>query len=533
MREESKIARGALVLSVAGILSKVISIIYSPVLRSILGYEGLGVYGKVLDVYLFIYAITSVGAQPAVAKVVSELTAVGNNKGAIKALKISSKFYFFAGSITGLLMMALAYPISKVMSSSAVVYGIIALGPCILITSLLSVYRGYLQGKGKMTPIAVSQILEQFLNVLISLIFAYILMNFSLELGVAGAQVGTTIGALFALFYSIYFVIKSKYKEEALEDYHNPSSKKIFRKIIMYSIPIVLSAGLQNFGGLVDTANVSSRLISIGLSQSQADSLYGIYTIYKTLIGVPLTFVTAISVAILPSITAARALKDNKAVKKRTRNAFKLSLAVAIPSAFGLSILSDEIYIILYNSNYGSYMIEIGAFIIILMTLTQIQSSVLQSINKFYYVLATFSVGIIFKIALNYFMVAIPEINITGVLIGNFAWYLIPAIFNHRKICKTLRMKMPVVRLLFKPLFSSILMVLAIKIINIPFNFMYTFMEPSRLNSIPVVLVSVAVGIVIYLYSMILLGGIKREDIETISPKIMNIMPKFMRKKLK
>ena len=96
MRAESTAARGVLTLSIAGILIKVISLLYTPLLRSILDIDGYGVYGQVMEVFLFVYAITSVGAQPAVAKVVSELTAVGNFKGAVKALKISRRFYFWS-----------------------------------------------------------------------------------------------------------------------------------------------------------------------------------------------------------------------------------------------------------------------------------------------------------------------------------------------------------------------------------------------------------------------------------------------------
>lgn len=46
----------------------------------------------------------------------------------------------------------------------------------------------------------------------------------------------------------------------------------------MYSLPIVLSAGLQNLGGLVDMLNVRSRLIDIGFSKSAAYALYGYYS---------------------------------------------------------------------------------------------------------------------------------------------------------------------------------------------------------------------------------------------------------------
>ena len=536
MRAESTAARGVLTLSIAGILIKVISLLYTPLLRSILDIDGYGVYGQVMEVFLFVYAITSVGAQPAVAKVVSELTAVGNFKGAVKALKISRRFYFWSGTLAGLLMMVLAFPIAKIIDpeSVSIAYGIIALGPCVLITSLLSVYRGFMQGKNDMTTIAISQILEQFLNVIISLLFAFLLINISLPLGVAGAQVGTSVGALFACLYIIYRYLKNGYVIEALEDTeHRVNDKKIFSRIVMYSIPIVLSSGLQNLGGLVDMMNVASRLESSGLSIKEANSLYGEYATYKTLYGVPLVMIAAIGTTVLPAIARSRALHDRKEIRRNIRRAFKVALLIAIPSAVGLSLISQHIYMSLFNNTIGAGMMEVGSFLLVLMTITQIQSVILQGINKFYYILLSFFIGIIFKIVLNYIFVGMININIYGVLIGNCFWHLIPAVMNHRKICTTMKMKMPFIRLIFKPIIASTIMALVILLLQGPVDFMYRFIDASRLTAIPITIIMVSVGGFTYAYFMILIGGIRKDDIETVSPKLIRIMPRFMRMKLR
>ncbi len=74
----------------------------------------------------------------------------------------------------------------------------------------------------------------------------------------------------------------------------------------------------------------------------------------------------------------------------------------------------------------------IGSFIIILMTMTQIQSVILQGINKFYFVVGSFSIGIICKIIANTFCWN-SKINIYGAIIGSTIWLLIPSIMNHIK----------------------------------------------------------------------------------------------------
>lgn len=184
MKEGSSAAKGVLILSIAGILTKVISLLYVPFLRSILGSEGYGIYSQITEVFLFVYAITSVGAQPAVAKVVSEFIALEEYEKAERTLKISRNFYVLI-EYSGILMLLLAKPLTKLGNIPETAYGIMALAPCVVITAALSSYRGYMQGKMNMKAIGVSQILEQILNVFVSLLFAFILVQFSLEYGAA------------------------------------------------------------------------------------------------------------------------------------------------------------------------------------------------------------------------------------------------------------------------------------------------------------------------------------------------------------
>ena len=279
--------------------------------------------------------------------------------------------------------------------------------------------------------------------------------------------------------------------------------------------------------------NITNRLLAAGFTDDKAKILYGNYGLYKTLYGVPLILITAIGTTVLPTISRAMAIKDRKEIRRNIKYAFKVALAIAIPAAVGLSMLSEDVYRTLFGSTDGTKIMTIGSFIIILMTMTQIQSVILQGINKFYFVVRSFSIGIICKIIANYIFVGIPKINIYGAIIGSTIWLLIPSIMNHIKIKKTMKMKLPLVRYIVKPVLASIAMAIAILLIHQPVKFIYRFITPSRLTSIPVVIISIGVGIFVYAYLMILMRGISKEDIQKISPKIIRIMPRFMRRKLR
>lgn len=539
MREQSTAARGMLVLSIAGILSKVISVVYNPFLIEILGSEGFGIYSTSTDIFLFFYAITSMGAQPAVTKVVSELTALENHKGAVRALQLSRKIYMILGGALGIIMIFIAKPYANLSASPEAAYGIIALAPCVFLTCVLATYRGYMQGKNNMTAIAVSQILEQLFNVVISLFCAYILMNTlsdgNLSYGAAGGQIGTSVGALIAILFLIYVFYKRKYKENALletQSGRRVSDKKIIRKILVYSIPITISAGLQNFGGIIDSVNVKNRLITAGFIGRQ-NELYGWLGMYKTLYSVPLIVITAIGTTVLPAITRLIVLNDRKGVKKKTSHAFRLTFLIAIPSAVGLSILSKYVYLSLYNKTDGYQLMQFGSFVLVLAAMTQIQTVILQGLNKLYYVLATFGAGILVKVIVNYIFVGITDINIYGAIIGNFFWLIIPAIYNHKKICRTLKIRMPIIKITIKPVIASTAMGIVLFILKIPADYLYGFIGERRLTAFPITIVLVGIGTLVYAYLIILMGGVTRKDIQGVSPKLMRIMPKFMRAKLR
>ena len=536
MKERSSAAKGMFMLSLAGMMVKVMSVVYTPFLTAILGDEGYGIYSKTTEIYLFVYALSCMGAQPAVAKVVAEYTALDNPKGAVKTLKIASRFYALIGIILGSLMMILAVPLSNIAHSPASALGIRALAPCIIITSVLAVLRGFMQGENDMTSIGISQIAEQFLNVMISLLCAFILVHSGIQYGNAGAQIGTSVGALFACFYILYCYQNRRYGREAAESTSVDKrlrNKNILKKVIRYSIPITISAGLQNLGGIVDMLNVSGRLIVAGFTEAEANGLYGLLGKYKTLYGVPLVIITAISTTVLPSLAKSIVLKERKEAKQKISYALKMAFMIAIPSAVGLSVLHNEAYVALYGSDRGSDIMLYGSIVLVFMSVTQIQSTILQGINKLYYVLVTFSIGIVVKIIVNYILVGIPEINIYGVIIGNCLWHIIPAVLNHRKICSMMKMRMPIIRLTIKPIISSGAMVLVIYLLKQPLKILYRFIPLSRALAMPIVVLLVAMGGFAYLYTMIVLGGIRRRDIESISPKIMRFIPRFMRIKLK
>ena len=538
MKEQSAQSsnRGFLILSIAGLITKVISVFYIPLLQRIIGLDGYGIYQNCYEVFLFVYAVTNLGTQPAIAKVVAELTALGKPNDAVRTLKISRTLLALVGAILTIFLMLFAFPIGNLIGNPAASYGILMLAPSIFVTSILSSYRGYFQGRSSMTAIAISQVLEQVINILISLTCAFFLVKISVAYGSAGGTIGTSIGAFVACIYMVYIYGKKRFEEDSIEaqgDKKRVRTKHIIKKLIKYGLPITLSAGLQNFGSLVDMVNVNARLAFAGFNLQQSQVLYGVLGRYKTLLSVPLIIVTALGTTVLPAVAAAMALKDKKEIRRKTTFAFRITFIITIPAAIGLSALSKEVFELLYGTDQGFELMVMGSVVLILMAVVQIQTVILQSMNKLYFVLGTFSIGIVFKIIANYILVGMPEINILGVVVGNFLWFAIPLFLNQRKLKKVLRVKIPMLRNIIKPLIASIIMAGSIFVLKQLVSDLITITSGGIILKGITTLLIIVIGGFVYLYLMLVLGGIKKSDINSISPRIFNLLPRFIRIKLK
>ena len=534
--EEKSVGRSFLILSLAGVLVKILSAVYIPLLTLIIGSAGYGIYSSGYSAFVFILAVTSMGAQPAITKVVAELKALGYHKDAYNAMKIARNYLAIFGIVFMIIFIIFGDGIASAMNSPESSLSLKFLAPTILLAAMLAAYRGYMQGVDSMKEIAVSQVIEQLFNVVFSLIFAFLLKNISLEWGSAGGTIGTTIGALIAIVYVIYIFNKNDYHNEAVinnEEGKRIRKKRIVKKLIQYGLPITMVAAVQNSAGLLDAVIVKGRLLSAGFEQIKVHELFGTLNYFNTLIYVPLTIVTALCTAIFPRIIASYVQKNKKELRSQISYSYRLTYLITIPASIGLAVLSKEIFIFLLNDSFGYQMLKYGSIVLIFMSITSIQNTILQGVNKLYLVLTTASIGILIKLIMNFILVGIKDINIFGAVIGSVISFLVPAIINHKKIQKIFKIKIPILRQGIIPFISSIIMGIVVVLCKGPLLRLVNILEGGRIAIGLVAIVSVAIGGLVYVIAMIFLKGLTKKDLDLISPKLYELMPRVLRKKIK
>ncbi len=530
-------SKGFAILSAAGFMVKLLSLLYVPFLNQILGKQGYGVYSSAYSIFVYMYILTNAGIPVAISKMVSELMAVGNYKDAVKTFKIARFLLLILGMIMSILMLIFAgYFANKTESSSAKI-AIMSLAPTILISSVLSAYRGYFQGRGNMTPTAISQVLEQIANTIFSLIFAAYFIKYSIAAGAAGGTIGTSVGALVAVLYMIHFYERNKVfrvpKGYSKLDIKRLTTKKLIKKLLSYSVPMTVCLGIQQSGLIIDLWLVKSRMRDVGIDKIQVDVLWGVLSKYTTLISVPIAIISSLAITILPSISSLMALRDKKAVRSKVNYAFRLCFLVAVPSAVGLVVLAKPIIELLKYESDVSRLLIYGSVIIIFMAVVAIQTSILQGLGKLYLVTAYAVMGLIGKIITNYIFVAIPSVNILGAVMANGVSFAILLMLNHYAMNKTLKVKINLFSHAIKPLIASGIMAIVAKIMYVNFNFIFSFAREGYFANAIAILIAMIFSILTYFIVLVLIGGITKEDLEVFPRKITRYIPNSILKKIR
>lgn len=541
MEEGSKLtqqsaAKGFAVLTASMLLVKVLSLLYVPVLRGILGKTGLGVYYSAYSIFSFVYVLANAGIPVAISKMVAELDALGNYKDSLKTFKIARSMLAVFGLIISLVMFILAGPLSRTLESSSSTLAIQALCPTIFITAILCSYKGYFQGKSNMTPTAISQVVEQVFNIVFSLLFAYILISFGDSYGAAGGTVGTTLGALAAALYLIYAYNKNKRfnipKVSNNLEVKRLSNEQIFNRIVAYAIPITIGVALQNSGMLVDLKIVKSRLLVAGYGNSIVEELWGVLSQYNTLVSVPMAIIGSLSISILTIISRHNAIKDKKALKSSVNSTYRVTYMIAAPCAFGLAALSSQILTLIGYDIQAAPLFTYGPLVIILTGLSLVQTSILQGLGKVKMVTLYSLIGLLGKIVVNYIFVAIPSVNILGAVIGNGIGFLIMVLLSQRLINNTLKIKIKLLKPSIKPIVASISMWIVTALTYKIFYMIFSVILSGYILNAICTLISVVVAAIVYIVVLFSIGGVRRKDLDSLPQKLVRLIPRKLLSKI-
>ncbi len=429
------------VLGIAGILCKLVGVLFTIPLTHLIGADGLGIYYGVYPTYNLLLTVSSAGLPVAVSRMVSHYLARNDPNNAKRIFKVAAYLMTAIGFILSLFMFAEADMLSRHINQPEAMPGFRMIAPCIVIVCLLSAFRGFMQGQQNMVPTAVSQLIEQVGKVGISLPLAAVGARTSVTLGAAYALLGITIIEGFAMIYMIVLYMKKRAAYAALPQLSQEAplvAKKACGTLMLIAVPITLSACIVPLASFIDSAMLVERMINSGLTLESARPLYGLYSgPVIRLINIPTALALSISMSLVPAISGARSVHDEAMVKSQADLGLRFSFLIGFPCSVGMSLMAKPIIAFFYTGalsqtqmQTASELLTVSALTVVLFMVVQSTSAILQGLQKQRIPMYTLIAGVACKIMLNYFLVGTPGIHIHGAPVSSIVCYTVSMLPN-------------------------------------------------------------------------------------------------------
>ncbi|MBQ3290808.1 MAG: polysaccharide biosynthesis protein [Mogibacterium sp.] len=463
----SRLMQGATILAIAGILSKVFGAIFRIPLTNMIGAEGQSYYGAAYPVYQFFYVIATAGFPVAISRMVSERIALGDYINANKSFKLALKVSLVISVISFIICFFGAKGIATFYGNPGAENSIRAISIALLFTPIAASLRGYFQGHQNMTPTAVSQVVEQIVRVTIGLILAYIFFRTSLENAAAGATFGASAGMIAAmiLLLSIYKKNLATRQENMRKSVvRDESDNARIKELIEIVIPITIGSSIMPLMMIIDAAVIMRRLQATGWTLAMSKTLYGLISGYcDPLVNLPVVFIDAITISLIPAVTTAFTLKKKADLDGNIKTGLKTMMVITYPCAIGLIVLAKPILHLLFptkldEADLAIHTLQILAFSIIALAIMRTMSSSLQGIGKMTLPVINLFIGAVVKIIVTFILVGIPALNINGAAFGTVCAYLTAAILNYRGLRKHANVELDLKDIFLRPLLASVIM---------------------------------------------------------------------------
>ena len=429
------LVKGALILSAAGVICRLLGVLFRIPLSNIVGNYGIGLYQLVFPLYSLLLIVSSAGIPVALSKMIAR---VRDERTQTKQIFVNALVALMVlGAVITVTFLLLARPIAAWQGKPEIWPLYLAIAPAVWFVCVISAYRGYFQGLNNMVPTAVSQIVEQVVKVGVGLGLAFWLIRYSILWAVFGAILAVAVSELVAaIMLAVVYAVRARQAKTAEPDHEEPKrsiwsllSWQVIRRIFAIAAPIMVMSLAFPLVQLFDSFYIVNALKRNGVEQ--ATELYGIATgAVHTLINLPSVVGVAIATVMLPMVARAFKTGDTKTMRKKAWMALGVTLLFGTVVAIGLCALPKLILTLLYRRAFanrpeelatGVLLLRIESWAVILIGLTQVIGSILQGIDHEFVSMWALVGGGVVKVVFE--IMALKPLGIMAVSIANLLCY--------------------------------------------------------------------------------------------------------------
>ncbi|MDR2167474.1 MAG: polysaccharide biosynthesis protein [Clostridiales bacterium] len=500
---------GALTLTIANIITRLIGFAYRIFMAGAVGAEGMGLFQLIMPIYSLAWAITCSG----ITTTLSRLVAAEQAKGELGNMR---RLLYISLAITGILAFAMTVVLyfganfigAGILNEPRIVLSLRILSGSFIFMALGSCLRGYFLGLQKTIVPAASQIIEQLARIGVIMLLAGLFIPRGLEYAAAMAAIGIVVGEALSFAY-VFFAYKCAGRKIRERKKFAPTmgQKQALFAIAAMAAPLTLNRISSSFLSTVENVMIPSRLQSFGMAADEAMATFGTITgMAMPLIFFPSAILVALSISLVPSISESLTLGHTARVNSTISKSIIFTCIVAFGAAVIFVVFPYEIGHLVYRQDLGRILLLLGLmcpFWYLNITLNGILSGLGEQVFIFRNSLLASGINIGFV----YFFV--PLYGVNAFLVGWFISLLIVTFFSILRLRKATGIRPRPAHWLIKPAIAATLAGLII-------NQLHNHLISELLPNLPAVLLSLALLMATYGACIVLLGIIRIRDIRQI-----------------
>lgn len=530
---EQNVIAQASILMVAGILVRIIGVLYRSPVTSIIGDEGNGYYGIAYNLYSMVLLISSYSIPMAVSKVVSGKLALKQYKEAHKVFRCALVYVLIVGAAASLFTF-LGASVLVPDSQQKAIPVLQVLAPAIFLSGFLGVLRGYFQAHSTMVPTSISQIIEQVLNAIVSigaaLLFIQIFAGGDADkvplFGAMGSAAGIVIGVAAGLVFMVFVYRQNRlyFTKHRMQDVSGTSSsyRDIFKVMFLMITPVILSTFVYNISATIDQTIFMDVMDYKGVLSKTSAALYGVFsTKYLTLINVPVALANSMSTAMIPAVSSAYTLEDYEECNAQVKQSIHFTMMISIPSAVGLCVLAYPVMQVLFPQrdtiNLAVNLLRIGCISVVFYCLSTVTNGVLQGIGKVNVPLRNAAVSLLIHVLFLAGLLYFTNMDLLALVFATMLYAFLMCLLNSISVHRYLGYRQEVRKTFVIPAISAVGMGVFCYVFYQGLYFIldgiFGIVLPARVLVFVCLMVSIVFAVAVYFALLIKLRGVSEKEL--------------------
>lgn len=417
-----KLLKGAVILTSAGLISRIMGFFFRIFLSHAFGEESVGLYQLIFPVYALCLSISTGGIQTAVSRSVARKMSQKKEGEAKTILVTALLITLFISLLEILAIQQNAYIIAVSFLGDArcaellliISYAL----PCAAIHSCIC---GYNFGLQDTRLSAVTQLIEQSFRILFVLTSFFIVQRSgnppTIQLAAAGITAGEFASAIFS-GRALRKQSHSTFPAAPVSLFHAS------RELMYLALPLTASRAAVTFLQSVEAASIPAALKLYGLTSSEALAVYGVLTgMALPCILFPSAATNSVGTVLLPAVSASSASGDRSTVTALLKKAAGSCLVIGLACCLFFLLTGNLIgNLIFHSETAGKFILTLAWICPFLYTNTALLSTI-NGLGKATYTFFINISGLLVRITSVF--LAIPRFGMEGYLWGLLASQLI------------------------------------------------------------------------------------------------------------